>query len=56
MNQIYTRGIYLDYEKKNYFKAAINFMGNSKNANIATFIGAVIGTIATMVGAYWMVA
>lgn len=47
----YRRGIWFDNEKTNSFKKFIEFMSQSKNANLATFIGAVIGTIATIVGA-----
>ena len=47
----YRRGIWLDYEKPNYWKKAVEFMSQSKNANLATFIGAVVGTIATIIGA-----
>jgi len=48
---IYQRGIYFDYDKPKYFKKIIRFMSQSKNANLATFIGAVIGTVATITGA-----
>ena len=53
-NNIYRTGIYFDYEKTNYFKKAYEFMGNTKNANVVVFIGAVLGTVATVIGAYYM--
>lgn len=51
MSNIYRRGIYFDYERPQYFKKAVSFMSDAKVANLATFIGAVIGTVATCIGA-----
>ena len=54
MNNIYRGGIYFDNEKINYFSKAIEFMSKPKNANIATFVSAIVGGVATIIGAYFM--
>lgn len=51
----YRKGIWFDCENKNYLKKTIDFMSQPKNANLATFVGAVIGTLAAIVGAVFMV-
>jgi len=44
------------YPKERFtkLKNCINFMSKSKNANIATFISAIVGGVATMICAYFM--